>query len=76
MKGRMLLALQVAHRVAPTPQAKGKIERMVGTLKRRLVPVLKQAGIDNGQDAQAIVDSHVSYFNENHKNRTTAILGG
>lgn len=68
--GRMLLALQIAHRVAPSPQAKGKIERMVGTLQRRLVPVLKHAGVQNGQDAQPIVDSHVAHWNQNHKNRT------
>jgi len=71
--GRMLLALQIAHRVAPTPQAKGKIERMVGTLQRRLVPVLKQAGMRNGRESQGIIDSHVSYWNENHKNRTTGM---
>lgn len=71
--GRMLLALQIAHRIAPTPQAKGKIERMVGTLQRRLVPLIKQAGVCREQDAQPVIDPHVDYWNENHVNRTTGL---
>lgn len=71
--GRMLLALQIAHRIAPSPQAKGKIERMVGTMQRRLVPLLKTKGVCNGNDAQAIIDSHVAYWNENHNNQTTGM---
>lgn len=42
---------------------------MVGTLQRRLVPVLKQAGMRNGQESQGIMDSHVSYWNESLNGR-------
>jgi hypothetical protein len=68
--GRMLLALQVAHRIAPSPQAKGKIERMVGTLQRRLVPLLKQSGVTCTQEAQPIINEHVAFWNQNHNHRT------
>ncbi len=37
---RALRALGVAHLVAPTPQAKGKIERRFGTFQERLVTLL------------------------------------
>lgn len=37
---RALRALHVAHLVAPTPQAKGKIERRFGTFQNRLVTIL------------------------------------
>ncbi|MCX6846949.1 MAG: hypothetical protein NTU84_10420, partial [Verrucomicrobia bacterium] len=37
---RALNALHVAHIVAPTPQAKGKIERRFGTFQRRLVTLM------------------------------------
>jgi hypothetical protein len=37
---RALTALGVAHLVAPSPQAKGKIERRFGTLQNRLVTLL------------------------------------
>lgn len=68
--GRMLLALQIAHRIAPSPQAKGKIERMVGTLQRRLVPLLKQSGVTCTQEAQLVINDHVAFWNQNHNHRT------
>jgi hypothetical protein len=71
--GRMLLALQIAHRIAPTPQAKGKVERLVETLQRRLVPLLIQEGVCTQQDTSAVVDPHISYWNEHHKHRTTGM---
>ena len=42
---RALRGLQVAHLVAPTPQAKGKIERRFRTFQNRLVPLLAHAGV-------------------------------
>ncbi len=71
--GRMLLALQINHRIAPTPQAKGKIERMVGTMQRRVVPLIKQAGVCREQDAQPVIDPHVDYWNENHVSKTIGL---
>ena len=71
--GRMLLALSVAHRIAPTPQAKGKIERNIGTLQRRLVPLLLQAGVRREGDCPAVVDPHIAYWNASHENRTTGL---
>ena len=37
---RAFSALGVTHLVAPSPQAKGKIERRFGTLQQRLVALL------------------------------------
>jgi len=42
---RALLGLGIAHRVAPDPQAKGKIERRFGTFQNRLVSLLSAAAI-------------------------------
>ena len=71
--GRMLLALSIAHRIAPTPQAKGKIERNVGTMQMRLVPLLIQAGVRREEDCPAVVDPHNEYWNAVHENRTTGL---
>jgi hypothetical protein len=43
--GRALQALGIAHVVAQSPQAKGPIERLWGTLQDRLVVELRLAGI-------------------------------
>lgn len=71
--GRMLLALTIAHRIAPTPQAKGKIGRNVGTMQRRLVPLLILAGICREEDCPAVVVPHNDYWNAVHENRTTGL---
>lgn len=71
--GRMLYALGIAHRIAPTPQAKGKIERNVGTMQRRLIPLLMEAGVNCETDAPAVIDPHIAYWNKSHVNRTTGV---
>jgi hypothetical protein len=38
--------LHVAHLVAPTPQAKGKIERSFQTFQTRLVTLMAHAEVD------------------------------
>jgi hypothetical protein len=71
--GRILHALGIAHRTTPTPQAKGKTGRTVGTLQRRLVPLLAQAGVTRGADAPAVIDPHVACWNASHTNRTAGM---
>jgi hypothetical protein len=43
--GRAFQALGIEHIVAKTPQAKGRIERLWGTLQDRLVAELRLAGV-------------------------------
>lgn len=44
--GRMCRAFGIVHRIAPSPQAKGKIERAMRTFQHRLVVVLRAEGAD------------------------------
>ena len=52
---RALKDLGVAHLVAPTPQAKGKIERRFGTFQRRLVTLLAHAKVQNWIQADEVL---------------------
>ena len=52
--GRMCRALGMNHRIAPTPQAKGKIERAMRTFQHRIVVVLKAEGVDNEARARTL----------------------
>ena len=52
---RALLGLGIAHRVAPDPQAKGKIERRFGTFQNRLVSLLRAAAIRDFAPANALL---------------------
>ena len=49
---RAFSALGVTHLVAPSPQAKGKIERRFGTLQQRLVALLAYEKVSNYAAAQ------------------------
>ena len=49
---RAFSALGVAHLVAPSPQAKGKIERRFGTLQQRLAALLAYEKVSDYADAQ------------------------
>jgi len=60
---RVLLALGVAHLVAPTPQAKGKIERRFGTFQKRLVTLLAHAKATNWQHADEILQMEIARQN-------------
>lgn len=52
---RALKALEVAHLVAPSPQAKGKIERRFGTFQKRMVALLAHAKADSYEEANRIL---------------------
>lgn len=63
---RALLGLGVAHLVAPTPQAKGKIERRFGTFQKRLVTLLTHARVHTWEHADDILQMEIA-----RQNRTT-----
>ena len=52
---RALTALGVAHLVAPSPQAKGKIERRFGTFQKRIVALLAYEKITTYAPAQELL---------------------
>jgi hypothetical protein len=53
----------VTHLVAPSPQAKGKIERRFGTLQQRLVALLAYEHVGDYAAAQIVLDRQVAYQN-------------
>jgi hypothetical protein len=53
---RAFSALGVTHLVAPSPQAKGKIERRFGTLQKRLVAILAYEKVSNYTAAQIVLN--------------------
>jgi len=66
---RALLGLGVAHLVAPTPQAKGKIERTFGTFQKRMVTLLAHANVRNGLQADAVLQMEI--LRQKHKVKRT-----
>jgi hypothetical protein len=60
---RAFSALGVTHLVAPSPQAKGKIERRFGTLQKRLVAILAYEKVSNYVTAQIVLDREVQRQN-------------
>ena len=60
---RALRALQVAHLVAPTPQAKGKIERRFGTFQNRLVTLMAHEKVSTWQHADEILQMEIQRQN-------------
>ena len=71
--GRALRALGVSHRVAPTPQAKGKVERSIGTFQRRIEPLCRHDRVDNVIAAEPLLTAHAAFWNDHHKNATTGL---
>ena len=69
--GRMCRALDINHMIAPTPQAKGKIERAMRTFQHRLVVVLVAAGVDNPARADEVAGEHIDFWNSTHENEET-----
>ena len=67
---RALRTLGVAHLVAPTPQAKGKIERRFGTFQRRMVTLLAYAKVTSAEHADEILQMEIIRQNRT-VNRTT-----
>ena len=60
---RALRALGIAHLVAPTPQAKGKIERRFGTFQRRIVTLLAHAKVATPEHADDILQMELQRQN-------------
>jgi hypothetical protein len=60
---RAFSALGVTHLVAPSPQAKGKIERRFGTLQKRLVALLAYEQVTDYIAAQVVLDRQVAHQN-------------
>lgn len=60
---RALRALHVAHLVAPSPQAKGKIERRFGTFQRRLVTLLAHAKVETYDQANEVLAMEIDRQN-------------
>ena len=69
--GRMCRALGIVHRIAPSPQAKGKIERSMRTFQHRLVVVLRAEGADAPAKANAVAARHCDFWNATHVNDET-----
>lgn len=60
---RAFSALGVTHLVAPSPQAKGKIERRFGTLQKRLVTILAFEKVRSYPAAQIVLDRELQRQN-------------
>lgn len=72
--GRMSRAFGINHLIAPTPQAKGKIERAMRTFQHRLVVTLRAEGIDNTVGANAVTSAHCDFWNAKHENEETGMV--
>jgi transposase len=62
--GRALKELQITHIPAHSPQAKGRVERLWGTLQSRLVIELRLAGVCDMDGANAFLPPFLPRFNE------------
>ena len=72
--GRMCRAFGIIHRIAPSPQAKGKIERSMRTFQHRLVVVLRAEGADTPEKATAMATAHCDFWNATHLNEETGFV--
>lgn len=70
---RALRALGIAHLVAPTPQAKGKIERRFGTFQKRLVTLLAHAQVRRGEQADEVLQMEIARQNRTRSRSTGKI---
>jgi transposase len=62
--GRLLAELTIRSIAARSPQAKGRIERLWGTLQDRLVVELRLAGATTLADANEVLGSYLPRFNQ------------
>jgi len=62
--GRILSELGIQHIVAHSPQAKGRIERVFGTLQQRLVLELRLAGASTLEEANAVLQRFIPRYNQ------------
>lgn len=61
--GRAMKELGIELILAQTPQAKGRVERLWGTLQDRLVSELRIAGANNIDDANSVLGKYLPVFN-------------
>jgi transposase len=61
--GRLLAELSIQLIAARSPQAKGRVERLFGTLQDRLVKALRQAGACSLQEANTALAQFLPVFN-------------
>lgn len=61
--GQVLEELGVVHIPARSPQAKGRVERLWGTLQHRLVVELRLAGIGSLEEANAFLPAYMEKHN-------------
>ena len=71
---RALLGLGLAHRVAPDPQAKGKVERRFGTFQKRLVSLLRAAASTDFASANTLLAEPIAWHNAHRPCRTTGLV--
>jgi transposase len=62
--GRLLERLDIALIAARSPQAKGRVERLFGTLQERLVKELRRAGATTLAEANAVLVAYLPRFNQ------------
>lgn len=60
---RALRGLEIAHLVAPTPQAKGKIERRFGTFQGRMVTLSAHAKTSSWAEADEVLQMEIARQN-------------
>ena len=70
---RALRGLGVAHLVAPTPQAKGKVERRFGTFQNRMVTLLAHAKAATYEHAEEILQMEIVRQNRTRQRSTAHI---
>jgi len=68
-----LRGLGVAHPVAPTPQAKGKIERRFGTFQKRMVTLPAHAKAETYEQADEILQMEIIRQNRTKQRNTGKI---
>jgi hypothetical protein len=61
--GRLLEELEITSIAARSPQAKGRVERLFGTLQDRLVLELRLAGACTREQANAFLEQYLPRFN-------------
>ena len=61
--GRLVEELEIASIAARSPQAKGRVERLFGTLQERLVVQLRLADAQTLEQANQVVTSYLPRFN-------------
>jgi transposase len=62
--GRLLQSLDIQLIGARSPQAKGRVERLFGTLQDRLVKELRRTGADSLVEANAVLRKYLPRFNK------------